>query len=212
MPDSILVLQQQNFIPSGPAGGPFAPACMTYLVTNTSTNTVIWSSVNYQSWLKLEPAGGPLAPRSAVRVSVCVTPEAATLPVGVYEDTFVFRNNATGSGQERAASLRVMSFASLPFSDDFETGSLGPVWQTTGTGIRRTQVTSNNGPHAGNFHVTMDTQEFIESYARNEMTLGSTWAATQTWCSASGPVLLGTSRMVLLLRRFLKARILMGWQ
>ena len=172
MPDAILVLQPQNFIPSGPAGGPFAPACMTYTLTNTSTNTVIWSSVNSQTWLSINPAGGPLAPRSAVQVSVCLTAEAPTLPVGVYDDTVLFRNNSTGVGQERTASLWIMSFASVPFLDDFESGSLQQAWQTTGTGIRRTQVTSNNGPHAGKFHVTMDTQEFIESYARNEMTLG----------------------------------------
>lgn len=172
LPDAMLVLSPRNFIASGAAGGPFVPACMTYVITNTSTNTIVWSSVNYESWLKIEPAGGPLAPRSAVQVSVCLTPEANTLPVGVYEDKFAFRNNATGLGHEREASLRITDFAALPFSDGFESGSLGSAWQTTGTGIRRTQVTGNNNPRGGKFHVTMDTQEFIESYARNELTLG----------------------------------------
>lgn len=57
------------------------------------------------------------------------------------------------------------------YSEDFESGALGAEWTTSGTYQWRTQVTSANGPHAGNYHLTMDDNYSGSYYSRNEATL-----------------------------------------
>jgi len=60
------------------------------------------------------------------------------------------------------------------FSDGFETGALGPAWNTTdgSRGTARTQVTLANTPRAGVYHLTMDTTSLTTgTFARNAPTL-----------------------------------------
>ncbi len=55
------------------------------------------------------------------------------------------------------------------FSEPFESGTLNPAWWSlTGTGNFRTQVTGSFSPHAGIYHLAMDS---TSSSARNEATL-----------------------------------------
>jgi len=63
------------------------------------------------------------------------------------------------------------SVAALPFDDGFESGTLGPWWQTQTQGYGQVQVTQANGPNSGAWHVTMDTSQdgFV---AHANMTLG----------------------------------------
>ncbi|MEZ4652948.1 MAG: S8 family serine peptidase [Candidatus Eisenbacteria bacterium] len=58
-------------------------------------------------------------------------------------------------------------YATLPYTNGFESGSLDTYWTTTGTGPWRTQVTTANTPHAGTRHLTMDSST-SNSYAQNE--------------------------------------------
>ncbi|MHC4608489.1 MAG: hypothetical protein ACYTAF_16375, partial [Planctomycetota bacterium] len=60
--------------------------------------------------------------------------------------------------------------AAIPFVEDFETGSLGSCWRVGGTASCRTQVTDQNGPSGGLYHVTMDAS-VSNSFSRNELTL-----------------------------------------
>ncbi len=46
--------------------------------------------------------------------------------------------------------------ASFPFSEDFESGSLGSHWVARSTAAGRIEVTASAGPHAGGYHLTMD--------------------------------------------------------
>jgi uncharacterized repeat protein (TIGR01451 family) len=172
LPDALLIPSSRNFIPSGPVGGPFSPSCITYLVTNTASTGLVWSASISQPWLSVQPAGGTLASKQSVQVTVCLTPLAMGLPLGSYLDQITFSNANSGEIQQRDAALHVMSFASVPFGDGFESGSLGPAWVTSGTGRYHTQVSSEHGPHEGSFHVTMDAQDSSGNYARNELTLG----------------------------------------
>ena len=66
---------------------------------------------------------------------------------------------------------RAQTFATLPFSETFESGVLQSYWVKSGTGPFRGQVTTANGPHGGVYHYTMDgsSQSVNE---RNELTLG----------------------------------------
>ncbi len=66
---------------------------------------------------------------------------------------------------------KAQTFATLPFSEDFESGVLQSYWAKSGTGPYRGQITTANLPHGGVRHYTMDgsTQN---SYERNQLTLG----------------------------------------
>jgi hypothetical protein len=49
------------------------------------------------------------------------------------------------------------TYAILPYSTGFESGSLDQYWSTiTSRSVGRIQVTSTNTPHTGNYHLTMD--------------------------------------------------------
>jgi hypothetical protein len=65
-----------------------------------------------------------------------------------------------------------LQYASVPFSEGFETGTLQPFWQASGTGQNRIQVTSANAPNSGSYHLTMDDTTDDTNYSRNELTLG----------------------------------------
>src|SRR6266404_446352 len=63
------------------------------------------------------------------------------------------------------------TFATLPFSETFESGVLQSFWVKSGTGPYRGQVTTANVPHGGVYHYTMD-GSLQNAYERNELTLG----------------------------------------
>lgn len=60
--------------------------------------------------------------------------------------------------------------AGFPFLETFESGLLANCWRTYSTGAGRLQVTTSNGPAAGDYHLTMDTSNFT-GYALNELVL-----------------------------------------
>src|SRR5512139_717621 len=66
---------------------------------------------------------------------------------------------------------RAQTFATLPFSEDFESGVLQSYWAKSGTGPYRGQITTANVPHGGVRHYTMDGSS-QNSYERNQLTLG----------------------------------------
>ena len=67
--------------------------------------------------------------------------------------------------------IRPPSTASLPFSEDFESGNLDAYWTVTGTAAPHTMVTASYGPHGGAYHLTMDDAVAGSSFSRNELTL-----------------------------------------
>lgn len=62
------------------------------------------------------------------------------------------------------------SAALLPFVEDFESGALGPAWQTDSTGAGRIRVISSNAPHGGSHHLAMDSAT-NSVYSRNKAVL-----------------------------------------
>jgi len=171
MPDGLSIVPSARFLSSGPVGGPFLPGCMTYLVTNRSSNVLSWSVASTQPWLNLSATHGQLAPHGGTNLVVCIATNATSLNPGVFRDTLVFSNATTGATQLRGVDLRIMQIAQMPFRDGFETGMLGGYWLSTGTGDFRTGVTATDQPHSGIFHVTLDSFG-SGNYARNELTLG----------------------------------------
>lgn len=170
LPDALFIINPENLVTSGPQAGPFAPNCRTYSLTNISSQPINWSVGVTQPWLAVSPALGLLGSSAVTNVTVCLTPQAHALPLGNFLDTIVFTNTTTKVVQTRRANLRVLAFASMPFTEDFEGGLLRPVWSVTGTGTHRAAVTGLNGPHGGTHHLTLDALGGVNS--RNEVTLG----------------------------------------
>ncbi len=171
LPDSLLISPASAFFASGPAGGPFTPACQTYTLTNHSAEPLTWTARVTQAWLTVTPSGGTLAVASATTVTVCLNSAANALPLGSFADVIRFSNTDSGVEQTRAAQLRVVGFTSMPFTENFESGALRPFWTVSGTGTPRALVTANNAPHGGVFHLTLDSAVDF-SPSRNEITLG----------------------------------------
>ncbi len=171
LPDALLILPSAPFISSGPMGGPLLPNCMTYVLTNHTSNAVSWASKGTEPWLTVAPASGKLAPGAAINITVCLANGGKNLALGNYVGSILFSNLSSHVAQTRDAHLRVMDFVSMPFVEDFESGMFQSYWMVTGTGDFRSQVTTNDGPHGGRFHLTMDSKG-SGNYARNEVTLG----------------------------------------
>ena len=171
MPDALLVTPFVDALFSGPVGGPINPSCRTYVLTNHTEVALTWKAAVTQPWLSVSPAAGTLAPGTAVSVTLCLNASANALALGTFSDQLTFSNLTSGHAQTRDVELRLMSFTSMPFREDWESGTVRPFWTITGTGPMHTQVTTNSGPHGGSHHLTLDSAG-SGVVARNELTLG----------------------------------------
>ena len=108
-----------------------------------------------------------LAPGASTSLTVFFDPlslgmKSATLLIASDDaDENPFEVGLTGEGVDLVT-------ASIPFQEDFESGSLAPYWVVSGPG--RTVITELNGPHNGSRHLTMDSTT-NSSNIRNELTL-----------------------------------------
>jgi len=145
------------------------PGCTNYTLVNTGTSTLNWTATNTQPWLDLFPASGALAAGATTTVAVCINTNG--LAPGFYYDSAAFSNLTTGAWQYRHFQLNIQGYAAMPFTENFESGTLGSFWALTGSNSHRTRTTTNFTPHAGNYHLTMDNGAG-NTLSRNETTLG----------------------------------------
>lgn len=110
----------------GPVGGPFAPASVTYTLTNLGPSASLQYSVAPATsvpWLTISNASGQVALNQSVQVTVAVDQTAAAaLTKGTYVASVQFTNltNAVGNSS-RAVQLQVG--APVPvYSESFESG------------------------------------------------------------------------------------------
>ena len=169
--DALQVNPAGGFVSTGDEGGPFTPACQAYTLTNGGAGSLNWTAQDTQPWLDVTPGGGTLAAGGSATVDVCVNSGADALPAGSHVDTVTICNQTSTVCQTRSARVDVLSCATLPFVEGFESGVLQPWWRVTGTNEYRTQVTTANSPHGGTHHVTMDDTVDSSLYSRNELTL-----------------------------------------
>jgi extracellular elastinolytic metalloproteinase len=172
IPDDLLVTPQANLIISGPQGGPFTPSSTIYQLSNVGTTPVTWSAAKTEAWFDLSSTGGVLAAGATMNVTVSLNAAANSLTPGSYTDSVVFSNIDSGAVHTRDVALRIDTYASMPFTEDFESGNLATFWRSSGTAEYRIQVTSANGPHGGTYHATMDDSVNSSLLSRNELTLG----------------------------------------
>jgi len=105
--DNLVVTPAEGFESGGTKGGPFAPGCKTYTVTNNGTTVLNWTTIVTADWFGVIPPEGVLGPSESIEVDVCVLPDANLLEPNTYTDTLVFQNTDTGCSKTRAVSLTI---------------------------------------------------------------------------------------------------------
>lgn len=129
--DDLRVTPLDDFTASGPAGGPFTPACKTYTLTNDGGAPVNWTVATPAAWLDLTPSSGTLNPQESVNVNVCFNAAANALGAGWHSAAVTFTNIGSGREKTRNVSLNVTSaqparaFYWFPLDSD-------PGWTTEG--------------------------------------------------------------------------------
>jgi hypothetical protein len=170
VPDAMLVTPFTGFVWAGIAGKNISPTNLFYTIINSSSNVLNWVASNTSSWLRLSQTNGALPPGASTNLTVFLDSSLTNLPTGVYFDSVQFSNVNSGVSSTRSFELSEVAVAPMPFNENFESGSLAPYWLSSGTATFRNVVTSQNGPHGGVFHFTMDSS-VADSYAINELTL-----------------------------------------
>ncbi|MHC4388137.1 MAG: S8 family serine peptidase [Planctomycetota bacterium] len=81
------IIPLEDFDSNGLPGGPFSPPSKDYQLTNVGPNSLYWGADITADWLDLWPWWGLLDPCESTIVTVSLTPEANSLPEGIYGDT-----------------------------------------------------------------------------------------------------------------------------
>jgi hypothetical protein len=88
-----------SFQSSGFAGGPFSPASMDYVLSNTGDASLDWTAAATQNWLALSPQAGTIAAGATTTVTVSIDQNvAAALTPQAYHDDVAFANSSNGFG------------------------------------------------------------------------------------------------------------------
>jgi hypothetical protein len=100
----------------GAVGGPFNPNRQTFCLTNLGAPSLSWSATSESSLLTVSPAGGLLMGGGATNVTVTLSSNANTLPLGFYSGSLVFGNVTLGTEQIRQFTVQA-GLAPLTFDD-----------------------------------------------------------------------------------------------
>ncbi len=101
-------------------------------------------------------------------------PSRTYTAAGTYTVTLTASNAYGSDGETKTGYITVSDasnlYASLPFSEGFESGSLSQYWTTSSPAPGRILVTTANTPHSGTRHLTMDVST-NGTYVQNEALL-----------------------------------------
>lgn len=171
LPDALGLERTPALVFTGEQSEPFFNPCRSLILTNHSDSPVRWVAAAQRAEFEVRPNAGVLAPHAGLNLTICLTQDAQLLPVGRVLDTLSVTNLSSGVVQRRALDIRVLRFAEMPFTEDFEGGRLRPEWLVSNPEHGRVQLTSLGGPHSGAAHLVMDS--FSDGLpARNEVSLG----------------------------------------
>ncbi len=153
-----------DFVSSGPVGGPFVPASKDYTLRNTSGTVLAWTAADNRTWINLSRTSGNLDPGASDVVTVFFTSGADSLGTGVHTGTITFTNRTTGVGNAtRGVTLTI-------------SGTAGTLAVTPAEGLTST------GGVGGPF-----TPSSVDYTLRNSGTTSIDWQSskTQDWTSLS---------------------------
>jgi hypothetical protein len=143
-----------DFVTSGPSGGPFAPATYTYTLSNSGTGAVTWSASKTASWFSLSATSGTLSGGQSTTVTLTLLSAATSLAPGDHTGTVSFVWGGGSGSDARDVELTIAP-------------AEGMLEVTPGTGL------DSSGPEGGPF--TPTTQSF---------TLRNTGGQTLNWTAA----------------------------
>jgi hypothetical protein len=126
-----------GFSSSGPVGGPFSPASITYILSNTGGSSLSWTAGNTQNWVSVSETSGRLAAGASTAVTVSLDACAELLVAGTHDDTIRFSSD---TGQEDPCSLRVTLQIHPPIRFAFYTLNVPGTLQLVVEGIGGTEV------------------------------------------------------------------------
>ena len=133
------------------------------------------------------PAGASFTPGAPVEVVVpTVDPFGTSGPyyIGMFVDADgdvveVDETNNLNEGQEQDMdSVLYVTPATVPFVEDWESGSFASYWEVSEGAQGQIEVTSSNGPYEGSYHVTLDDTMADDVYSLNQLTLHVDLAGT----------------------------------
>lgn len=169
-PDTLTIVPLAGLRFSGPSGGPIDPACRSLTLTNPTASPMAWGVSSPEPHFMVSASSGTLAPGEGASIDVCPLPGTLLLAPGTYTTSFFITNLTTGVAHRRDLTVQILHLAKMPFTEDFETEELADFWSLSGIGLTRTLLTTNNGPHGGDRHLTLASGA-VGIYARNEATL-----------------------------------------
>ncbi len=115
---AFFITPSSDYLTVGEPGGPFVPSSFVYTLTNVTGSALPWTASTSASWDTLSATNGTLASHSATNITVSITANANTLPLGTYTDILTFTNvTANAALPIRNITLQV----GFGFFDDFST-------------------------------------------------------------------------------------------
>lgn len=138
--DPLMILPTTGFTLAGPQGGPFVPAAVQWVLTNSDTAPIRWSVGTTSTWITMNPLNGTLAARSSETITTMLTSDATALPQGNYSAGIDFTNQVSGQLQHGAVALQIGQ--SIVQNGGFETGDFTD-WTLVGHSVASG---SGNGP------------------------------------------------------------------
>jgi subtilase family serine protease len=134
--DSLGITPDTGFTAIGALGGPFSQTTIALELTNSSSSSLTWSTINASDWLSVVPASGVLAGGATTSVSVSLAAAAYNLDAGVYTTNITLTNWNNHAAQNVPFTLQAGQ--SLVQNGDFETGNFSG-WTLVGNTVVETR-------------------------------------------------------------------------
>ena len=169
--DYLAVSPPGGFVSAGLAGGPFAPASATYVVTNKSAFAIPFTATATPNWLTLSPSAWLLQAGQAVEVRVALDDNASGLPPGAYAATVVFSNQTTGLTADRSASLSIAGH----LCDALDACDL--TWSTGGDApwVHQTEVAADGADAARSGTLGTSQTSWMETVVQGPVRIAFDW-------------------------------------
>lgn len=174
--DDLAVTPFGGFSSTGEEGGPFAPACRVYSLSNTGGSSLTWTSVYAATWLDVSPRSGVLTGGGTTNIDVCVANSATGLTAATYSDTLTFSNASSGVAQDRGISLQVDPF--VPGAFEFTTTGYSVLESTASATVSVARVGGASGAVSVRFSTSNGTASAGTDYTTSTGTLS--WAASDS--------------------------------
>lgn len=120
----LVVTPSDDLVASGPAGGPFTPASMTYTLRNQGNQPLAYEVTKTADWLSIANASGTIPSQGNAVVTVLFNTNSEALGHGLHEDVIQFVNLTNHDGDTtRNVALDVDALAvQYRFSLDADPG------------------------------------------------------------------------------------------